>query len=461
MSNSIVTVNVSLQVAPTPPTLQQTGALISQGATTTAQGTKSFLTQASDLTTLLKGALAISSITWLSSVATVTTAAPHGFTISDTIPLTISGATPAGYNGTFTCTITGASSFTYPLASNPGSESIPGVYTLEDVSELLAMVATFFAQGTQQGVYVLELGAGNSADGVTYLTTWIAANPGFFYSYLMPRSWSDESTFYGSFVAGFEASTSKTYFYVTMEDDNYTNFTPLMKCVKGLIEAPSGLPALEFTHAADFRHDLAYAPSSTNKVTPNAFCFLFGVTPFPTVGNAAKLAAYKAAGVNVVDTGAEGGITNTILKWGTTMDGNDFTYWYSVDWVQINADLTLSNVVEQGSNNPVNPVNYNQDGINRLQSALAAMAANGVSFGLILGVPTQVELIGTDLASAIDAGTFSNQTIVNAVPFIPYSQQNPGDYKIGRYAGLSLVYVPARGFTAIVFNVVVSNFVAQ
>src|SRR3974390_1159522 len=168
MSNPVVNVNVSVQLAPAPSALQKTGAFVSQGATVTSPGTKSLLTQLSDLTPLLAGAKAITSLNWSGGVVSVTTTANHGFTIGDTIPVVISGAAPAGYNGSFVATITGLNAFTYPLLSSPGAFTTAGVYTIEDVSELVAMATTFFAQGTSQAVYVLELGAGNASDGVTF-----------------------------------------------------------------------------------------------------------------------------------------------------------------------------------------------------------------------------------------------------------------------------------------------------
>src|SRR5450631_2165867 len=132
----IVQVYVSQQIAQTPSKLQKTGAFISQGATNTAVNTLSLLTQLSDLTTLINNSHTNASLVWSSSIVTVTTGAPHGFTVADTLSVTILGVTPAGYNGTFTGTVTGASTFTYPLGINPGTETIPGAYTLEDVSEL-------------------------------------------------------------------------------------------------------------------------------------------------------------------------------------------------------------------------------------------------------------------------------------------------------------------------------------
>ena len=394
MSNPIVTVNVSQVVAPAPSTLQKQGAFISQGATNTSPGTKSLLTQYSDLATLLTGAKALTSISWSGGVATGTTTAPHGYAQSENVELTIVGASPAAYNGTFLCTITGASTFTYPLIGNPGGSSTAGVYTEEDVAELVAMATTFFAQGRQQAVTVLELGEGSVDDGVAFLTTWIGQNPNTFYSYLVPRIW-DSVASYLAFLANFNATNAKTYFFTTTTLQNYGNYTSLMKCVVAMVEAPkygvwaanaltglvygagsgsgvvtattttnhgvlpgqyfklsgnspagwngwflalqgttgsnlefnvpssigaesvlgtlvqsqyasAGVTATEFSLAAAFWVSLNYKPSSTNKVTPYNLAYLFGVTPFPTDGNASLLSTLNAADINIVRHGRAG-----------------------------------------------------------------------------------------------------------------------------------------------------------
>lgn len=435
MSNSIVTVNVFQTVAQTPSTLQQTGALVSQGATTLAAGTYALITDMADLTALLIGAKPLSALVWASSVVTATTSSPHGYTIGDTLQLTLVGNTPAGYNGTYTATITSTTQFTYPLASNPGSATVFGTVTVEDVSELVAMGTTFFAQGGSLSTYVLELGAGNALDGTVALTAFINASPQFFYSYLLPRSWG-VSTDFVAFAANFNSTTAKTYFYVTTTNAFYANFPATDKSVRAMIEAPA-IPTTEFSIASWFFNELNKHPSATSLSTPSAFQFLTGVTPYPKLNNSALLAAWKTAGVNVVGTGAEGGISNTILLWGTGMDLNDASYWYSVDWVQVNVDLDISNAVINGSNNPLNPLYFDQNGINRLQAVAQGTMNRGISFGLV---------------------NSSVPTIVNAIGFLTYATQNPGDYKIGRYSGLSVTYVPARGFIHIVFNVQVSQF---
>jgi hypothetical protein len=60
--------------------------------------------------------------------ATLTTAAPHGLVTGNRI--TVSGATPTEFNGTYVVTVTGASTLTYTMAIAPsGNATVVGIYT--------------------------------------------------------------------------------------------------------------------------------------------------------------------------------------------------------------------------------------------------------------------------------------------------------------------------------------------
>ena len=527
---SIVTVNVTQTVAPTPSQLQKQGAMISQGATTMAPGSRSILTQPSDLTALLQDLKSLASLAQVAGVATgtlksttiaagvyndetgqvtLTLTADIDVTAGDAVTIgtatgtgdfadingtftadegsvgttlkytiavgltmtitggavnaslglpngaefwtTISGATQAGYNLTALATYAVASTTVSPATGTP-------VMTSPDAVELTQMVTTFFAQGSQQAVYVLELGPGSAAEGVTALAAWITANPGIFYSYLVPRSWGGEAS-WATYLGTLGATTGKTYGFTTVTAEQYAAFADI-KAAFTMVEAPD-LPATEFSAAFPFWVTLNYAPSSTNKVTPLAFSYGVGVTAYPTAGNSAFLTALKAAGVNYIGTGAEGGISNTVLFWGTTMDLRPFNYWYSVDWVQVTGSQAIANAVMNGSNDPINPLYYNQNGIDRLQQVLASVMNSGISYGLVLGNVQQTSLNASAFQIALDQGTFDGLTTVNAIPFTAYTAANPSDYRAGAYNGLSVQYTPNRGFESITFNVNVTDFVTQ
>lgn len=628
----IVQVTATVISAPKPPSLQQTGAIVSQGATTLAPGAYQLLVGTSSLAPILQGSRAVTSVTQTGGTATLTAAAPHGITVGDSVPITVSGAAQSAYNGTFLAVATGASTFTYVVPSGTATPATGVIsYTLADVAELNAAVTNFFAMGSQVGVYVLELGPGNAADGVAALSAYLAANPnsnyvpgaqGFFYDYCVPRSWAN-SPQYLALLAQYESPNAQTYFFTTANLANYAGFTPAMKGAFVVVEEPAtgvwpanalsaisysgawptnvltaiswsnglvtattttahgvlegetftitgctpagyngtyvalngttgstliyalasnpgaesvlgslaassfgtvtattttnhgvsvgqwfqiagvlpagydgwwqaiagttgdtlvyavasslgaetqlgtllpstvallGPTATEFAAAACMQAHLSQNPAPNNLMRPFAYRFLFGVTPWPPTAFPATQVALLAAGVNIVSTAAEGGISDSILANGTTMDGNDLSFWYSIDWFAINAQEDLANAVINGSNNPLAPLDYNQLGINTLQSVLTSLAANAVALRIAQGKVVSTQLDPATFAQNFANGDYKGNVVINAVPFATYATQNPGDYQIGKYAGFTVAFTPVRGFLTILVSLEAVEF---
>jgi phage tail sheath protein FI len=85
----------------------------------------------------------VSGITRATSTATVTTASAHGFTTGQRV--TIAGATQTEYNGTFTITVTGATTFTYTVTGTPATPAT-GTITAEPLPPTLSLTATQLRQ---------------------------------------------------------------------------------------------------------------------------------------------------------------------------------------------------------------------------------------------------------------------------------------------------------------------------
>lgn len=432
MSNSIVQVNVSEQVASAPNLLQRTAAIISQGATTAAPGSLTLLTAKATLATTLQTPLAITSLTWLSSVVTVVTAAAHGIPAGDTLQGTIVGAVPSAYAGTFPCTYVSSTSFTYPLESNPGAETTPGTFHLASVDEVSAANNSYWAQGSAQAVYLLELGPGTPAQGVTALAAYLLNPTKPVYDYLCPMSWDTEASAPVLFKQ-YENPTSSVYFFVTTTLATYSTWTALpIKSVELWLQSPNA-PSAEFSAAGALYPQIATDPGPVNLVAPLANRFVFGLTPYDTL-TSSQIAAIKPLGINWIGTGAEGGISNTLIENGKMGDVRPWNYWYAVDWMIVNEQQALAAAVINGANDPTNPLYYNQPGINTLQKVAQNQYNRAVQFGM-----------------AQPGG------VVTAIPFSTYVAQNPGDYAIGKYAGLALTFVPLRGFEQIILNLVASD----
>lgn len=455
---NIVQLTVNQALAPTPNNYQQLGALLSQGGTSLTPGTYQILTQASDATSIIKPKIANTAVTFSSGTVTVTTTSNHGLAAGDKV--VVQNVVPTAYNGVFTVASAPTSTeYTYALGGSPATVTTLGTSQAYVAGEVQAMVNTYFAQGSYASVYILELGAGTPAEGVSALAEFELSYPKQFYQYLTPRSWTTdtvEPTFL-TFAAQYESASAQKYFYVTSDLTTYTEFNAQLKCIMQLIEAPTVVPYSEFSMAGVFWNTLSANPSPSNPVAPLSYRYVVGVTAYPITSQ--QLALFKASNLNWIMTGSEGGISNTMLCYGNMLDGNPWNYWYSADWSQINIELDLANEIINGSNS-TNPLYYNQQGINRLQNRLVNTVTRGVSYGLILGNPVGVQQTQQAFNTSYDQGAYAGEAVVNAVPFVSWNQLNPSSYKLGQYGGFTVVLIPARGFEQITVQLTISQFVA-
>ena len=167
---------------------------------------------------------------------------------------------------------------------------------------------------------------------------------------------------------------------------------------------------------------------------------------------------FRSGNINFVATGAEGGISNTILVAGKNLNGTPANVAYSIDWTQVSINRAVSNAVINGSNNTLNPLYYNQDGINALQQVAATIGTQAIQAGLALGQVVTTSLDSTTFISNIDAGLYAGNFVINAIPFNIYVAEYPANYANQVYGGFQVAYTPQYGFQTIVFNVVVSQF---
>lgn len=98
----------------------------------------------------------ITSLTFSTTTATLTTATPHGLATGDTVM--VSGASPAQYNGSFVITVLTPTTFSYVMTASPGANAaIVGAYSV--IKE--AFSKAFFSQSNLDAGYLpLVLPAG-------------------------------------------------------------------------------------------------------------------------------------------------------------------------------------------------------------------------------------------------------------------------------------------------------------
>ncbi|CAB3741080.1 hypothetical protein LMG22037_06450 [Paraburkholderia phenoliruptrix] len=434
---TIVTVNTTVTRAPTVSQLQQSGAIVSAGGTTLTAGTYQYCGTLSAVQALLATPLALTGMVWSSGTVTATTAATIGLATGQTFTTIIAGATPAAYNGTYSATVTGANTFTFALATNPGTETVPGTYLPSNAGFISNSATTFFAQGNAVGVYVLELGAQTTAaSAITALQTWITANsnPQVFYAYLLPAAWdAASSAALNTMTANYDSPSGQTYFFVTTTVSNLPNYAN-NKAVYAQVPSPTKA-STEHQLSVDFYNWLANKPGSSNPLAPMSYRYAYGVTPWAQVGNQTNINTVLTNYGNLILTGAEGGISTACIFKGTTMDGEQAAWWYGIDWFRIQVKQALAAAIINGSNsNP--PLLYDQNGINTLLAVAQNVANSAVKFGCALSA------------------------VVTAVPFSTYTTENPNDYNAGIYNGFSATVVGQNAFLTLTLNLDATQFVA-
>lgn len=463
----IVKINISVTNPPKPSKLLQSGVIVSNGGTSLATNEVKLITSQADANAITLPAQSMTSIKWASGTVTVNFASPLPAIYGSTVDVVISGVVPDAYNGTYTASIVTSNSsnrLTYSLADDPGTATTMGQVISTNAQSLKDEILSFWGQGKGRSAYVLELGGLSTSDAVTSLFNFIDTDISSgipyqkYFTYLVPRSWSDET----SFVSGTGRYTSEedlVYFLVNCTTANYAQWAATgNKSVVAIITSPDADDS-ERPAANVFQSILTNDPGSSNMVPPMAYRFMYGATPYPPAGNGALLTALNDANISYIAPAAEGGLSNKMLVKGHCLDGKPFGYWYAIAWTAINLSMDLANEVINGSNTTLNPLYYDQRGIERLQRRGLKTLRSGVSYGLLLGSVVGASYTQDEFIDHLDKGDFAGSVVINAIPFASYTSLNPNDYDEGVYGGLSAVITPRRGFESITFNLNVTNFV--
>ena len=457
--NRIVQLNVSETVAPTPNRLQGTAAIVSMGGTTIAAGTTQFIGSSSDLATYLVTPFDVASASWSAGIASVTLTNPHGIPLGTTTTIVVSGVSPTGYNGTFTATAYNTTTFQYSVAA-PGSYVSGGTVQAGPQVYLEAADATWWDQGNAfTGYYIYETGTAVNATAIASVGTYLSAHPQSIYNWGFLPGVDADHTDLRALLLEYNALTSLIKFYLPVSTATYSSWyqEDTLRNTFIMIQSPdAGVTELDIY--AFMNYMTAFNPTPTNRLPPSQYTYLNGVTAYQPLTQTTINNFTTNGIVNFVATGAEGGISNTILVPGKNLNRTPANVAYSIDWQQIQMNQAIANAVINGSNNPESPLYYNQDGINFLQQVASTVATRALQCGLALGQVILTQLDADTFASNVQQGVYAGNYVINAVPFSTWVSVSPADYANQIYGGLSAAYTPQYGFETIVFNLNVTQF---
>ena len=438
ITSRIVNVNATIARSPTPSQLQQSGALISLGGTNLTVDTYQYCGDLATVESLLSAA---------GNYAELTNMATTFFAEGNSVGLYILEL------GVQTVVDVGIAALQTWITNNPGvfySYLTPASWDASK-DEVGSVIITNAGSGytTAPTVTFSAPTTGTTATGTATIQNGAVisvtiTNPGSGYTAAPTVTFSAPTS--GTTATGtanlasaldvlasdYASPTGKTYFFVNTTTATVANYST-QKSVYASVPSPTAV-STEFTSAVSFYQWLNNNPGSANPLAPMSYRYVYGVTPWANMGNQTAITSVLSAYGNLILRGAEGGISASCIFKGTMMDGTQASWWYGIDWFQIQVKQALAAAIINGSNiNP--PLLYDQNGINTLQKVAQNIANDAVAFGCALSA------------------------VVTAVPFGTYTSQNPNDYAAGIYNGLAATVVGQNGFLTITFNLGAYQFV--
>lgn len=499
--------------APTPSQLQQSGAIVSVGGTTLKPGTFQFCGNLAAVNAISATSFAITSLAFATSTVTATVAAGVLPAVGTTFTTTISGALPAGYNGIFVATVVTATTFSYALATNPGTQTAPGFFTLSGVSPITPAATTFFAQGQSVGAFLLELGPVVGVDAqIAALQAFIVANPDVFYAYLVPAAWDFSIDEVGSVLinnGGNDFTLAPTVVFsappVAAGNRTATGHSIVQNgaVVDVVVDDPGegyvAAPTVTFTGGggvgAVASANLASALNivASQFANPTAKTYFFVTTSVANIVNYSTQKSVFAVVPSPLATSQEFQAAAFFYQWlvnkpsaANPLGPMSYRFLFGVTpWPKtgFNASIqtvlsNFGNLVLTGAEGGISKAcifkGTTMDGFQavfwygidffqiQVKQALAAAVINGSN--TIPPLVYSQHGINTLLATAqsVANSTVAFQCALNialsATDFNTYTTQNPNDYQAGIYNGFSAVAVGTNGFLTIGFALDATQF---
>lgn len=371
--------------------------------------------------------------------------------------------------------------------------------------ELTNMGETFFAQGQANGFYVLELGTAVGVDAqIALLQTWLAANPGIFYAFLVPAAWDYSQDEVGSAVimaGGTGYTSAPTVVFSAPTSGTTAAGTAVIqngKVVAITITNPgsgyTAAPTITFSGgggsgaAATAKLACAMDILAANYASPTSKTYFFVTTSQANIANYAGTKSVLAFVPSPTAPSTEFGAAAFFYQWlvnspsaSNKLAPMAYRYLFGVTpWplsgqsAAINAILTANgNIILTGAEGGISNACIFKGllmdgsqaswwyGIDWFQvhakQDLAAAIINGSNSNPPLlydqpGINTLLGVASNDGSSAVSFGCALSVSVI-AVDFNTYTTQNPNDYQAGIYNGLAATVVGQNGFLTITFNI--------
>lgn len=270
---------------------------------------------------------------------------------------------------------------------------------------------------------------------VKVLSDFVASGELRVYEWACPTSFYDNTDFI-ALVKSYSGITAGQYFSLELPEGTnpstdetfalYIQSKSFAPVYPSLVEGESSNGAIVGIKAGNL-----YNLSVSNPLSLLQWKTVYGITPRDRLSN------------SLVDALNENGCSwigslnnNTVVLGGMVADGQNWESYFALDTFIFRLTVDIASMMIQASNNPLQSISFNQNGINIIKNKLVAISNTMLSFGVLDNFGSDYD---TNTNAILNTGEWS------AIDFAAYKANQYQDWKDGIYNGASC-YVTIRHF---------------
>lgn len=283
--------------------------------------------------------------------------------------------------------------------------------------------------------YWINISSEIVSQAVKVLSDFVASGELRVYEWACPTSFYDNTDFI-ALVKSYSGITAGQYFSLELPEGTdpstdetfalYIQSKSFAPVYPSLVEGESSNGAIVGIKAGNL-----YNLSVSNPLSLLQWKTVYGITPRDRLSN------------SLVDALNENGCSwigslnnNTVVLGGMVADGQNWESYFALDTFIFRLTVDIASMMIQASNNPLQSISFNQNGINIIKNKLVAISNTMLSFGVLDNFGSDYD---TNTNAILNTGEWS------AIDFATYKANQYQDWKDGIYNGASC-YVTIRHF---------------
>lgn len=270
---------------------------------------------------------------------------------------------------------------------------------------------------------------------VKVLSDFVASGELRVYEWACPTSFYDNTDFI-ALVKSYSGITRGQYFSLELPEGTdpstdetfalYIQSKSFAPVYPSLVEGESSNGAIVGIKAGNL-----YNLSVSNPLSLLQWKTVYGITPRDRLSNS-LINALNENGCSWI-----GSLNNnTVVLGGMVADGQNWESYFALDTFIFRLTVDIASMMIQASNNPLQSISFNQNGINIIKNKLVAISNTMLSFGVLDNFGSGYD---TNTNAILNTGEWA------AIDFATYKANQYQDWKDGIYNGASC-YVTIRHF---------------